>query len=524
MALPPQLEHLLSPEAYPHAVDAVELVETHISWILLAGEYAYKIKRPVRLAFIDLTSSQHRAWLCEQEIALNSRFAPSLYLQVCRITSEPDGARMDGPGPTIEHAVKMRQFDRREELDSLLSANAIAPIELERFGAQLAAIHRQMPVASAQSQWGVAAAVRAAVIRNLEECLAAAAGLDRVAELRELRTALVEMLDSVMPVIAERRTGGLVRECHGDLHCGNIVRLNDGLVAFDCLEFEPAFRWIDVADETAFLYMDLQALERPLHAAAFVNGYLASGGDYAACRLLRTYAAHRALVRAKVAALSFGDRRDGQALAGAQARFLRYLQCAQAMLARTAPVLILMSGFSGSGKTHMARGLSASLGAIHLRSDVERKRLAGLGELDRSGSGLAEGLYGADMTRRVHERLLEAAGSVLEGGLTAIVDATFNRRADRALFSELARQLGIPAYVIRCQAPEETLKSRILAREQAGTDASEAGLSVLSWQQNNYEPMSDAEGTTVIVAETEQVDALERVRAELATRRTGATS
>lgn len=522
-AFPREFERLLSPAAYSHPVTAVELVETHISWVLLTGEFAYKIKRPVRLDFIDLTSAQHRASLCEQEIALNRRFAPDLYLQVSRITAESDGAGMDGPGPTIEHAVKMLQFERRDELDSLLSADAVAPMELEGFGTRLAAIHERVPVAPAGSQWGAADAVRAAVLRNLEECVSAAVGLGPVPELRGLRPVLEPVLDSLALVMGDRRARGRVRECHGDLHCGNLVRLSSGLVAFDCLEFEPAFRWIDVAEETAFLYMDLHAFGRPAHAAAFLNGYLSGGGDYGACRLVRAYAAHRALVRAKVAALSPGGRSDADEVAAARAKFLRYLHCAEAMLAPTGPELILMSGFSGSGKTYLAHRLAAGLGAIHLRSDLERKRLAGIGELDRSGSELGQGLYSVEMTRRVYERLLEVTRPVLQGGLTAIVDATFNRRAERALFTGLARQLGVPICVIRCEAPEQTLRSRILSRELAGMDASEAGLSVLAWQQRNHEAVHEGEGIRAIVAQTDQPGELDRVLDEIGRRRRGAT-
>lgn len=182
-----------------------------------------------------------------------------------------------------------------------------------------------------------------------------------------------------------------------------------------------------------------------------------------------------------------------------------------------------MSGFSGSGKTYLAHRLAAGLGAIHLRSDLERKRLAGIGELDRSGSELGQGLYSVEMTRRVYERLLEATRPVLQGGLTAIVDATFNRRAERALFTGLARQLGVPICVIRCEAPEQTLKSRILSRELAGMDASEAGLSVLAWQQRNYEAVHEGEGIRAIVAQTDQPGELDRVRDEISRRRRGAT-
>ncbi len=511
--LPPPLEHLLSPEAYPHPVGTLQLVETHISWVLLTGDFAYKIKRPVRFPFVDLRSFEHRAWLCEQEVALNRRFAPEIYLEVCRITADASGACVNGTGAVLEHAVKMRQFDRGNELDSLLEAGAIEPAELEHFGADLARIHAGLPVAAADSHWGVAQSVRAAIIRNFEECLAAAAVLGDTAELSALRPRIEESVEATMPVIAERHGAGKVRECHGDLHCGNVVRLGSRLVAFDCLEFEPAFRWIDVGDEIAFLSADLESFGRPVHAMAFLRGYLAHSGDYQACRVHRTYAVHRSLVRAKVAALSVGNPADSAALRAGRHKYRRYFRCAWKYLSAPHPRLVLMSGFSGSGKTWLARRLAPLLGAVHLRSDVERKRLAGLSERERSGSSIGEGLYSAAMTRQVNQHLVSAARFVLQGGFTTIVDATFNRRTDRELFANLARELHVPALVIRCNAPEQILRSRISTRTREATDASEADVAVLEWQMRHHEPPSDEEGFVIVEAHTDHPDVVDRTSA-----------
>lgn len=506
MAFPDNLKPLLNPLAYPHSVGGVQLVETHISWILLTGEFAYKIKRPVAFAFVDLRSAEHRAFLCREEIRLNRRFAPDLYLGVSNITAEPGGARMDGPGAVSECAVKMRQFDRSEELDKLLESAAIETTELAAFGAELAKTHAWLPVAERAQPFGSPAWVRETVLRNFGECLAAIAKPGDVAELAAMRGLLEQRLESAHEWMARRQAGGRVRECHGDLHCSNVVRLKGRLLAFDCLEFEPAFRWIDVADEVAFLLSDLDALERPMHAQAFLGGYLAQAGDYDACRFLDLYKAHRSLVRAKVTALSGG----GDA-------YQAHLRCARSSLSPRQQVLLLMSGLSGSGKTWLASRLAPVLGAVHLRSDVERKRLAGLAELDASGSAVAAGLYTPEANSRVQQHLLQSAQAVLEGGYTAIVDATFSGRGDRARFAELARRLRIPACIVHCSAPLGVLRSRILERQRQGHDPSEADVAVLDWQRAHYDELRPDEPLPVLEAASGDPDVVERLRRQIET-------
>jgi len=504
--LPKHLAGLLRPQAYPHPVDAVSVVETHLSWVLLTGQVAYKIKRPVCFPFVDLRSPERRAFFCAEELRLNQRFAPELYQGVCPIVLRNGGASIGGPGEPVERAVKMVQFPREHELDQLLEQDNIAPAELEEFGRDLAAVHAVLPVAEPPTPWGDPQAIRTTIDNNLEEATRAAAVFDGASDVRALRPELDRCMAEAEPWMADRRDDGRVRECHGDLHAANIVRLESRLVAFDCMEFEPAFRWIDVADEVAFLLADLEARESLRQGHAFLTGYLASSGDYQACRLLPLYRAHRALVRAKVTALSRSatQRSDSEDLG--RARHRAYLDCAATALARQRPLLILMSGLSGSGKTWLAQRLAPLLHAVHLRSDVERKRLAGLGESSRSGAAVAKGMYSAGFTRRVYEHLAGATEDVLAGRYNVIVDATFARRDDRGVFRKLARRLGTGVCLIHCRAPHELLVKRIVARHLQGEDPSEADVSVLDWQKEHWEPIGADEQWSVIPVETGEVD------------------
>ena len=482
--LPPDLQGLLAPRAYPHAVQSVVLIETHISWVLLTGEWAYKIKRPVHYPFVDLRSVQHRNFLCQEELRLNKRFAPDVYVSVCPITQLDGEVRVAGSGRVIEHAVKMRQFPREEMLDRLLDSARVLSEELEEFGHDLARIHAGLPVCAADQDWWRPQTIRGQILENMDQCAAAAVVFNDADAVRALRPALEAALDRAEGVMSERGRTGRIRECHGDLHCANIVRRGSRLLAFDCLEFDPAFRWMDVAQEVATLLADLHARARPALAAAFLGGYLAQAGDYQACRLLNLYQVHRALVRAKVMALNATNVvQDPGEQAALRRQYQHYAQCAKRCLSLGRPSLILMHGLSGSGKSWLAQRLAPSLSAATLCSDLERRRRAG-----------SEDRYSAGARAQVYQHLANCAMDTLAGGFTTIIDATFGSRAQRAQFQALASKLAVPICLVHCQAPTQVLRARIDERIKRHNDCSEADLKVLEWQERQAEPLTPEEG------------------------------
>jgi len=512
--LPSELTALLDPAAYPHAVSTVRVVETHLSWVFLTGELAYKLKKPIRFPFVDLRSAERRAFFCAEELRLNRRFAPELYLRVCRVTLAGGRARIEGHGKLIDHAVCMRQFRAADELGALLAGGVLVPQALDAFGHELARLHEKLPRPGEDQPWGRPENVQALLMRNLAECVQAAGELGTGEVLRSLQTAYAARIEAAAPWLASRRADGRMRECHGDLHAGNLARYDGRLLAFDCIEFEPAFRWIDVAEEIACLYMDLRARRCGAHAQAFIGGYLFESGDYGACRLLRLYGTHRALVRAKVAAL-----RSAQAppsdRAASREEHGRYLEVARELLATRRPRLVLMCGLSGSGKSWLAEQLAPPLESVHLRSDVERKRLAGLGAQQRSGSALGQGLYSAPLSAATYERLRQCAAEALGGGLSVIIDATCQEREQRERLSSLGAACAATVHVVYCQAPREVLESRLAAREREAADASEADSRVLALQQTRFEPISAAEHLSVIDIDTTRADAVVHVLEQL---------
>jgi hypothetical protein len=448
-----------------------QMLETHISWVLLAGDTAYKIKKPVRLPFVDYCTQEARRHFCEEEVRLNRRLAPSLYLGITRITGTPQSPVFDGSGPVLEYAVRMRRLAPGALFSEQLAAGTLRADDVDRLAALLADFHERAPHADATSGFASAERRRAVALAALEDMRSLASE----AELIALRAWLEAEATALAPLWTSRKADGRVRECHGDLHLANVVSLDDDVVAFDCIEFDPALRWIDVLDDVAFVVMDFTAQGRRDFAFRFINEWFDRTGDHSSLPALRFAVVYRALVRAQVALL-----RRAQDVTPR-----RYLQTALAWIQRRDARLLITHGLPGSGKTFAAQRLLEQEGAIRLRSDVERKRLFGLGMLEGSRArGL--NLYNADTTTRTYEHLFETACIALKAGYPVILDAAFLRRGERAKAIALARALGVPFAIIDCQAPLPVLRERLLARRG---DPSEADLPVLERLHTTAEPL-----------------------------------
>lgn len=511
--LPTPLAGLRDAATYPHPTAAIRVIETHISWVILTGQYAYKVKRPVKFSFLDFTTLAQREYFCREELRLNQRFAPDLYVDVCPIVRHGTKLRMNGAGEPVEFAVRMRQFDPSCELGILLENGQVTIEEIVAFGKSLAASHESLPRMPSELE---PHRTQGIILDNARECLEATQDPVTRDSVRQCTWWLHDELRRVQVLLVVRDKLGFVRECHGDLHASNVARIDGRLLAFDCLEFKQELRRIDIAQEIAFLAMDLCAYGRATLASAFVNAWLMATGDYQACECLNLYEAHYALVRAKVSALA-AARADGRERHAARNRQHVFVGIAAARLQRQPPLLVLMHGLSGSGKSWLAERLARELPAIHVRSDVERKRLAGLQQLDASQSGIASELYAADQTERVYERLAVCARHALNGARAAIVDASFLRRAARQRFIRLATELGVRIVIISCQAPGAMLQARIATRAASGLDPSEATVEVLEWQRRQAEPVADDEHLPVIDAHTERSSVLHDVMTQLRT-------
>lgn len=492
---PPLVRGLLKSIPCPEPAREILIRETHISWVLLSGEFAYKIKKPVQFGFVDFSSLEKRRYFCEEELRLNRRYSSDLYLDVVSVTGTYEEPKLE-IGPVIEVALRMHQFDEDLLLTNLLATGQLTRPLLAELSQVIHQAHVAARVADQNDEWGSAQQILDPITENFAELRRESMSPARKAQLEQLEDWSLRTFEQLRQTFSVRKAKGHVRECHGDLHLGNIVVWRDRATPFDCLEFNPAFRWIDTMNEVAFVVMDLSRHGRPDLAAFFLNSYLEQSGDYSGVAVLRFYLVYRALVRAKVELLRLRQQKE-RTHEQAESALQNYLDLAMSSIQSGTGRLIITHGLSGSGKTWGTQDLIESLNAIRIRSDVERKRIAGV-EPSASPDAASKGLYSSEMTKQTYDRLASVATELIQAGFPVIVDATFLRHADRLRFQNLARDLNVPFHIIPFEADEQVLRERIQQRALAGNDASDATVAVMEAQRASAEPLTDDEITRCV--------------------------
>lgn len=492
---------LQSPAAYPRAIDQ-EIVchETHVSWVFLAGTYAYKIKKPIQTHFLDYSTAERRHRFCDEELRLDSRYAPDLYLGVVPICRGPDRYAVEGAGEAVEWAVKMRRFPAGSLLSERLQSSLLTLAEVKQLAATVSLFHQDAAVARRDVAWGSPHSVLVDALDNVTDLRSSSLGDSLQPELHRMKEWTRQFFDQHQVAFSQRRVGGFVRECHGDLHAANIVQWNDRFVPFDGIEFNDAFRWIDVLSDAAFLGMDLHQRGRPDFSHSFLDTYLESTGDHASLAILRWYLIYRAMVRAKVASIVCDQHAEGTyARRHAIEDCRNHLAYATRLTRPPTPTLWITHGFSGSGKTTGSEVTIQRHGAFRLRSDVERKRHFGLHPEQHPGDLMKQKIYNESANRATYSRLERLARGILRSGFSVVIDATFVKHSTREQFAKLARRESARYRILDFQADKSVLRERIKNRHEDGQDASDADLSVLDSQIRSSEPLTDWE--------REQVDA-----------------
>lgn len=514
----PQLQlvkALQSADCFPHPIQPVKLLQTHISYVLLTGKYAYKLKKAVDLGFLDFSTLEQRRFFCYEELRLNSRFAPELYIDVVKITGSHTDPQINGDGPIVEYAVRMHQFPSNARLDQVCQRGELSAAHIDQLADSLARFHRNAPCAAHESTHGTAATIAARVMENFAQINEHEAARQHKETLEALKSWSLIHQRALSDDMELRRREGWIRECHGDLHLANCALFQGKVVMFDALEFADDLRWIDPLSEIAFLYMDLKRHAYSRLANRFLNRYLEAANDYQALHLLRYYLVYRALVRAKIAAIATDQPfASSNSRSDALTQLQSYLDTALQYCLTPAPgPLILMHGYSGSGKSQLALQLVETLGAIRIRSDVERKRLLGLNAEACTQSEIASGAYSQSITNKTYKRMLALAYPILEAGFPVIIDATHLQRMQRKPFQRLAKVANVPFVIVDLQAPIACLQERIQTRRDQQHDASEATLAVLEHQRATAEPFETDELTHVIEVDSRDkidLDALAR--------------
>jgi aminoglycoside phosphotransferase family enzyme/gluconate kinase len=490
------------PSFYDHPVSGVKMIETHISWVFLAGEFAYKVKKPLNLGFLDFSTLEKRYYYCGEELRLNREFSPHIYLALTPIGGRPQAPLINSE-PALEYAVKMRRFPQECQLDRMLASGQLQTCHIIAFATAMASLHQHASPASANTAYGGPDAVISPVLENFRQIRPLIEGSDREEQLAALEQWSRATCEALKPVISRRKREGFTRACHGDLHLANMAWLDDQPLLFDCIEFNESLRWIDVVNDIAFLVMDLDDREQTAFGWSFLNRYVQETGDYHGLALLNFYKTYRAMVRAKVTCLRLTQGHLGEIERNqVESLFQSYLGLAERYTHDHAVPLIVTHGLSGAGKSTFAAQLASQYGAIHLRSDIERKRLYGLAATDVSESPVDGGIYSAIAFKETYARLRELAAVLLRAGIPVIVDATFIKKQQRDLFRQLAEELQRPLFLLDFPLPEGELRCRVAQRIN---DVSEANLDVLEYQLAQQEPLTENELQTAFKVEPETV-------------------
>jgi aminoglycoside phosphotransferase family enzyme/predicted kinase len=511
-ALPPLIKALLCPSIYPHSVDRVQLIQTHISYVLLAGDHVYKVKKPVSFGFLDFSSLGKRRYYCGQEALLNSRLCPDTYLGVIPIREREGRYSLGGAGRTAEYAVHMRRLPEDRMMHRLAEAGQVTPEMTGRLARRLAAFHEEAeggPRITRYGDW----AIRYAWDENFRQWerfigITVTEEQDRI-----LKAFGQAFFARKREVLARRREERRIRDCHGDLRSDSVCFLDDGRICiYDCIDFNRRFRYTDVAGDVGFLAMDLDYRGRPDLASAFVESYVKASGDADLTAIIGFYKCYRAAVRGKVEGFlldqpevpSAEKRRARQAAA-------RYFSLAAEYAASLPPaMLVITCGLAGTGKSTLARALADATGFEVVSSDVVRKRLAGIEPGERRLEEFGAGIYAADFSELTYSALLDIARESLQAGRSVVIDASFIRREHRRRAADVARETGAQFACVEVQCEPEAVRARLERRLREGADPSDARWETYVRQRRRFQRPSEVPPERRII-----VDASRPIRSQV---------
>lgn len=497
LTLPPFIKPMLEPDFYPHPVTTpIQFIQTHVSIVFLTGDYAYKVKKPVDFGFLDYSTLEKRHHFCQEELRLNQRGAADLYLEVIPITISDDRYGLGLPGEIIDYTLKMRQFPQHSLFSELFNQGLLTVERLEELGRVTAQFHGQGVTNDYIRSFGEISQIKEAFDENYEQTRGYIGGPQTQQQFEETQAYSDRFFTEHTDLFASRRQGDWIRECHGDMHLGNICLWQDKITLFDCIEFNEPFRFVDVMFDVAYIVMDCDARNRSDLAYGFLNSYVEQTGDWDGLRVLPIYVSRQSYVRAKVTsfllndpAISPADRKEAETTAAL------YYQLAWQYTQPRAGRLLLMSGLSGSGKSTIARKLALELGAIHIRSDAVRKHLAGVPLLERGGAEL----YTPAMTSQTYDRLLNLGVTLAKDGYTVILDAKYDRQLLREEAIAQANHQGLPLTILHCSAPLAVLQQRL---EERTGDIADATAQLLPTQVAVFEEFTQKELSSMITIDT----------------------
>lgn len=485
------LASLSRPEAYPHPVDGVVVLQTHVSVVFLAGPYAYKVKKPVHFDFLDAHLLERRAEMCAQEVALNRRLSPDLYVGVVPIIRGPQGLVVGGAGTAVEYAVQMRRLPEDRMMDRLLEARALTREMVEQVADVLVPFHARADSGPSVSAFGTPDAVQGLWDEHFAQVTPFLGTTLTPVQDGFLRAVVGAWSIRRRRLLEERVARKRIRDGHGDLRTSSVC-FTDPLTIFDCLDFSVRLRCSDVASDVAFLAMDLRLRMRPDLGEAFVQRYVARSGDTSLPRLVPLYTCYRACVRGKVESLRSEEPEISPAEREEAARMARraFGVACDAASEDLPPLLLAISGLSGSGKSTVAAELGRRRGWEVLSSDVVRKSLHGMAPQERATAAVDKGLYSPEATRWTYAKLATDAGAALTQRTCVIVDATAQAAWEREVLAAAAREHGGLFLLVEVRASDDVIRARLEARAREPGSVSDAGWDVYVAQKARWEPVT----------------------------------
>jgi aminoglycoside phosphotransferase family enzyme/predicted kinase len=497
--LPNLISQMLQPGFYPHSVtEPIQLIQTHISYVLLTGDYAYKLKKPANFGFLDFSTLEKRQHFCQEELRLNQRGAGELYLEVLPVTLVGEQYHLGGTGEVVEYAVKMRQFPQEALFSELFASGNLQESHLEELGRVVAQYHAESVTNDYIRSFGEVSQIRLAIDENYQQTQNYI-GRPQTQEQFEATKQYTDNFFVQHPELFKSRIdNNYICECHGDLHLRNIALWHDKIMLFDCIEFNEPFRFVDVMYDVAFIVMDIESRGRKDLGNAFLNAYVEQTGDWEGLQVLPLYLSRQAYVRAKVNSFLLDDPNIPAAVKEESAKTASaYYRQAWEYTKPQQGKLILMSGLSGAGKSTTAKYLARKLNAVHLRSDAVRKHLAGIPLLEKGG----DEIYTPEMTQKTYSRLLALGIILANQGWSVILDAKYDRQDLREAAISQATQHQLPVHIINCTAPLEVVTERLLNRTG---DIADATADLLASQIKQSEPFTNQEQPYITVVDTTQ--------------------
>lgn len=498
-SLPIVIQQMLHCSFYPHPVtEPIELIQTHISFILLTGDYAYKVKKSVNFGFLDFSTLEKRHYFCQEELRLNQPQAPEFYLEVLPISLVGDSVQLGNDAHPIEYTLKMRQFPQENLLIHLFEQGKLTFDHLTQLGKKVAQFHLNAPTNDQICQFGEISQIRQGIEENYDQTDQYIGIAQTQQQYDETKQFTDQFFEEHHALFQSRIENNWIRECHGDLHLKNMFLWNDEILLFDRIEFNQEFRFVDVMYDIAFTVMDLDGRKRSDLSNQFLNTYMEQTGDWEGLQILPFYLCRQAYVRAKVNSMMLDEPEISvNQKQEIQQEAALYYKLAWEYTHQKSGEIIIMSGLSGSGKSTVARRLARRLNAIQIRSDAVRKHLGGI-PLDQRGT---DALYTAEMTQITYQRLLELGIILATQGFTVILDAKYDRQLLRGKVIQRCKLKNIPLTILQCTAPIEVLRSRLQHRSGDITDAT---VDLLESQQQAAEPLTEAEKAYVVSIDTTQ--------------------